>query len=154
MLGSYQLPQLENIETEQNEDTAKAVYEADDKREAVGSLVPEGYKGSYQAAVASYDKAVEIKHQKDEMQIAMFEKVIDPLWRKYDENDDGYITQEQFMELGKTALENAGHGDKFNEEAFKLACSQMIEKDEANPEGRLKKRTAAEMLNTIVFGGL
>ena len=30
----------------------------------------------------------------------------------------------------------------------------MVQKDEANPEGNLKKRVVAELLNTMVFGGL
>ena len=49
------------------------------------------------------------------MQITMFEKAIDPLWKQYDPEDKGHISQDQFKELGKLALEKAGHGDKFND---------------------------------------
>ena len=55
-----------------------------------------------------------MKRQKDELQISMFEKAIDPYWIKYDKENKGYITQQQFGELAKDALEQAGHGDKYN----------------------------------------
>lgn len=135
-------------------DVAKGLYQSEDKRKAIEGFVPDSYKGSYQTALSSYDKAVDLKKQKDEMQIKMFEKAIDPMWKKFDKKNEGHITQEQFGELGKMALEKVGHGDKYDPAMFDKACKQMVKKDENNPEGHLKKRVVAEMLNFAVFGGL
>ena len=84
----------------------------------------------------------------------MFEKVIDPVWQDYDPESKGCITQQQFSELAKYALEKAGHADKFNQEFFGQLCQQMAPVSEQNPEGNLLKRDVASMLNTVVFGGL
>ena len=56
----------------------------------------------------------------------MFEKAIDPLWKKFDKEDKGYIGQEELKELGKLALEKAGHADKFDEKMFDEACAKLI----------------------------
>ena len=101
---------------------AMSIAMAADKKKAIEGFVPEQYKGQFDTAVKTYDKAVELKKQKDELQIQIFEKAIDPLWKQYDKDDKGHISQEQFKELGKLALEKAGHGDKFNEMIFDEAC--------------------------------
>lgn len=133
---------------------AKSIYSAEDKRAAVKGFVPDSYKGSFETAMSSYDKAMELKKKKDEMQIKMFEKAIDPFWKQYDPEDKGYITPEQFKDLGKMALSKAGHGDKFDEKIFDQAVQQIVKNDPTNPDGNLKKRVVAEMLNTVVFGGM
>ena len=74
-------------------DMAKALYTSEDKRTTVEGFVPAKYKGHFGAAMSTYDKAVDLKKQKDEMQIKMFEKAIDPIWKQYDPEDKGYITQ-------------------------------------------------------------
>lgn len=60
---------------------AKSIYSAEDKRAAVKGFVPDSYKGSFDTAMGSYDKAMELKKKKDAMQIKMFEKAIDPFWK-------------------------------------------------------------------------
>ena len=42
---------------------------ADDKTKALDSCLPDSYKGSFAAASSIYDKAQELKKQKDELQI-------------------------------------------------------------------------------------
>lgn len=133
---------------------ANALYNADDKTQAVEGMLPGSYKGSFQTALSVYDQAVDLKKQKDELQISMFEKAIDPVWQNYDKDNKGYITQDQFGELAKYALEQAGHGDKYNKEIFLQLLKQYQGEDPENPDGHLKKRDVASLLNTVVFGGL
>ena len=40
---------------------AKGLYSAEDKRAAVEGFVPDSYKGSFQTAMSSYDKVVDLK---------------------------------------------------------------------------------------------
>ena len=87
------------------------------------------------------------------MQISMFEKMIDPIWKNYDTDGKGYITQKQLCELAKYALEQAGHADKYNEWILLQLCKQLTQNND-NPDGNIKKREVASMLNTVVFGGM
>ena len=84
----------------------------------------------------------------------MFTKIIDPLWKKYDTEGKGYITQQQFLDLAKQALAKASHADKYDEKKFQKACKLMTKGDKTNPEGNITKRQVAELLNNMVFGGL
>ena len=48
-------------------DMAKSLYGSEDKRKTVEGFVPTKYKGQFGAAMSTYDKAVDLKKQKDEM---------------------------------------------------------------------------------------
>lgn len=72
------------------------------------------------------------------MQIAIFCKAIDPLWKQYDPSDSGEISQEQFNELGKMALEKAGYGQYFNQEAFEKACQAVAKTDGEEHDGKAR----------------
>ena len=136
-------------------DMAKSLYASEDRRATLTGFVPDKYQGQLQTAMTTYDKAKDFKKQKDEMQISLFEKVIEPFWKQFDPTNLGYIGQDKFMQLGQLALEKAGHGDKFDEQVFEKAIQVMVQTN-ADPasELTLKKRSVAEILNQIVFQGL
>ena len=73
-------------------------------------------------ASAGMAQMEELKRQKDEMQIAMMEKGISPLWGPYDPEDKGYITQAQLCDLAKAALEALGKVEFYNELVFTTVC--------------------------------
>jgi hypothetical protein len=60
------------------------------------------------------EKAKELKKQKDEMQLKMFEKAIDPLWIQQDPENKGYITKDQSGEMVKLALEKVSMSQYYN----------------------------------------
>ena len=64
---------------------------------------------------------MQLKNMKDDLQVKMFEKIIEPIWRQYDPEDKGLITLEDFKDLGKKALSKAGLADKINWNIFDMA---------------------------------
>ena len=53
--------------------------------------------------------------------------------------------------MAKDALEKQEYGEYYNEQVFETAIEQMIQKDDNNPDGNIKKRQMAEILNYVVF---
>lgn len=133
--------------------TAQEIYNSEDKIKSIGTVIPSEYQSQYDTAVSAYNKSLEIKQKagelqeqaaelkrkKDEAQIQMFEKVITPFWKSYDQDDKGYIGQEQFKELSKLVMEKAGYGDKFNEQVFEELCSFLAVYTNSKNDEDIKK---------------
>lgn len=88
------------------------------------------------------------------MQVSMFETAIAPVWQQFDKENKGYITQEQFKELGKQVLSKLYMEKFYSESVFDTVCEKMVTRDQYNPEGHIGQRVAAEILNYICLGGL
>ena len=57
-------------------------------------FVPEEYKKYYIMAETAIEKAKEIKRKKDELQLKLIRKAVEPLWVMKDKENLGYITKE------------------------------------------------------------
>ena len=77
-------------------------------------FVPDDYKSAFQTGLMVIDKAAELKKQKDELQIAGFNKLIEPLWVKYDTEEKGFISKEQCVDMVKAILAKGNYADYFN----------------------------------------
>ena len=84
---------------------AKGLYS--DPRSVKG-FVPAGYEGYADKLEAGLDAAAALKKKKDEMQIALITKAIDPLWVKYDTENTGFISKDQNGELAELGMAKAG----------------------------------------------
>jgi hypothetical protein len=95
---------------------AKGFYGSDpeEAKKMAEGYVPEEYKGYFNAGMQAYDKALELKKQKDEMQLKMFEKVIDPIWVKYDPEGKGNISKDQCQVMAEGCLEEMKMSQYFN----------------------------------------
>ena len=89
------------MEPDQKEklELAVKIYETYKSGGSMDSMVPEEYKGYYNHANVALEKAKELKAKKDEMQLAIITKAVNPIWSKKDTEGLGHITKVQCMEL-------------------------------------------------------
>jgi len=66
---------------------------------------------------------MELKRKKDELQLKAFDKLIDPLWSKYDTDGNGFITYGQCKQMMKQAFETGGYSEYFKEELVDKALA-------------------------------
>lgn len=59
-------------------------------------------------AETAIEKAKEIKRKKDELQLKLIRKAVEPLWVMKDKENLGYITKEQCCEIAEDALKAIG----------------------------------------------
>lgn len=128
-------------------------------REMLEVQVPEEYKPFLKTAEKAMKKAIELKKKKDELQIDLFEAIIDPVWEQADPDGQGYIGEEQCADFARLILKEIKQEDKFNEELFKqgLQCINKMcrEEDDERPLDQLiTKRKTAELANYLILGGL
>ena len=116
----------------------------------IGEYIPEEYKGYFHKAGSYYDYAMELKAKKDEMQISLFEKLIDPLWSKFDTEGKGYITHDQCKVLMQKVLKQTSYYKYYNN----FLAGKLLE--QFDPEGtkQITRRQAAEVVNNMVLGGI
>ena len=101
-------------------DVSKALYK-DPKAEGlkqassyVGAEYMDQLNSGVEMAGQAYEGAVYLKEKKDELQMAMCQKIVDPVFGLYDTDNTGFITKGQCEELAKQGLEKAEKGDLFN----------------------------------------
>ena len=101
----------------------KHVARADDvevaAREMLEVQVPDEYKPFLRHAETAMKKAVELKKKKDDLQIDLFEAIIDPVWEQVDPDNKGYIGEDQASDLAKLILKEIKQEHRFNEVLFK-----------------------------------
>lgn len=61
--------------------------------------MPEAYRPYYDMANKAMEKAKELKKKKDEMQLKLIGKAVEPIWKMKDTENLGYITKEQCCEI-------------------------------------------------------
>ena len=71
-------------------------------------------------------KANELKKKKDEMQLKLIGKAVDPIWKMKDKENLGYITKEQCCEIAEAALKIIGQDKYYNEANFLKAFEILI----------------------------
>ena len=77
-------------------------------------------------AEKAVEKAKELKRKKDELQLKLIRKAVDPLWALKDTEDLGYITKEQCCEIAFDALKACRQEKYYNEESFMKAIELII----------------------------
>ena len=112
--------------------------------------MPEEYKGYFNAATSAYDKALELKKKKDEMQLQMIEKAIDPIWSKYDTEGAGAVSKSQCQDMVVLALEQIKMSQHFNQAAF----DKLFEQVDTTKSESITKKQCVDLVNLLVFGGL
>ena len=133
-------------------DLAKKFYSMspDELSSTMKTSVPGQYHGYFDAAQGAIGKAQELKKAKDEMQIAMFDKAIGPVWGQYDTEGKGFIGKGDVETMAQKALEDAGYAKFYNQTVFDKVFEQI---DKKKTE-QLTRRQAAELVNLMVFGGM
>jgi hypothetical protein len=71
-------------------------------------FVPEEYKQYYTLAEKAVAKAKELKKKKDELQLKLIKKAVEPIWKIKDKENLGFITKDQCCEIAYDALKAIG----------------------------------------------
>ena len=88
---------------------------------------------------------------KDEMQIGMIEKVLEPIVAQVDTSGECKLRKTDCEAMVKKCLEQLKvPEDVFNESAF----TQMFNQFDTEKKGYLTKRQLAKLVNLMAFGGL
>jgi len=99
----------------------------DEKLEAI---LPQEHRASFKTIIAIMKKAhaahQEIKRKKNELQLKMIGKAVEPLWLMKDTENVGYLTRDQTGELVEAVLAKIGQQALFNKEKFGLAFDMFM----------------------------
>ena len=77
----------------------KKMIEAYQSGGSMDQFVPAEYKSYYDGANTALETAKELKKRKDELQLMMITKAIDPIWALRDPENKGYISKDQCCEM-------------------------------------------------------
>ena len=99
----------------------------DEKLEA---MLPAEHRASFKTIIAIMKKANEFakeaRRKKNELQIAMIGKAVEPLWKMKDTENVGHLTRDQTGELVEAVLAKIGQQALFNKEKFGYAFDMFI----------------------------
>lgn len=77
-------------------------------------------------AEKAMEKAKELKRKKDELQLKLIKKAVEPIWKIKDKENLGYITKDQCCEIAYDALKAIGQEKYFNLDNFQKAFDVII----------------------------
>jgi len=87
----------------------------------VWGALPSWLEQHKSTAESMLNTAKDLKEKKDEIQLDLIKKAIQPMFAKFDLDKDGCLDREECQNIVKSALDNLGYKDSFNAEVFNKA---------------------------------
>lgn len=118
-------------------------------KEFAEGQIPEKYRGAYEQVGDAVEKAKMLKKEKDEYQQKMCEKIVETIWKQFDQDTSGSIKKSKCEELVIESLAKVGKANLFIQAKFDMCFYELLGEDaeEINLVG------IAKVLNLILFKG-